>query len=723
MPSGKGPLRIAIEDFMETSPVGRWILDHYNLLITRHATAVELSKKAAQVQGASLNLLAFAPRRISAILYTITGEDHWLDGLRKEAQNPLIDQVIGDWADFWRTNLGNAERAKQFEVLGAFFAEPVLGAISGLARQAGEDPDGYMRRVFGILTSIVLAPSIAATAAEVASLGQIETVMAALQSVTASLGLGSVGGIVTSAFMQSGTLPELQRSLKQRFRPTRFTVSEMRDLFALGEISIDQMITEARQDGWREDDIAKWIRLAFKKIGEGDVWALYKIGKIDKDESMRRLRAMGYDPDDIPLLFQINQREDLQDALTLGFRTVREGYREHVYSKAEFTAAMKQMGYTDADVALLIALEDVLAQKKQKALTVSQVKSGWEDNLLSDPEAAKYLRDQGFGEPEIALILAEWKQEIQPKFVKLNKGTITGAYVAGVITRNAAEAKLEAVGLAPDDARLELDLAEARNPEAFQAPQPAPHRQLTLSTVTALFQIGIISADQMQARLVEANYAPADAALLVQAAEAAPPPQVKVLTQSQVEQAYLAGVFDRTTALNHLTGLGFTSDDADTILATVEASNPAVFAPETLQSIRQPSVAVIVEAYRDGILEENEYYARMQEIGYTIQTAQLYAVIATKQERKKVKTLTPSQIGDAYEKGFIERGEALQRLEDQGYNEIDATLLLRLYKSGIEDTQAWASGLNGDITPETMIEQLLSQGFTMDEINAAVSSL
>jgi hypothetical protein len=722
MPSGKGPLRIATDDFIETNPLSKWVIERWKLVKDRSSKAANMIAKAREASPA-LSLVSTGFFYFARVVYVLTGDETALDGVRSVISGEGTRKLIQDYARLWKDMVGSYETQSEFQVLGALFAEPILSVFGGLQRLPSEDPDEYLRRIYGVVTAAVVAPGIFATVAEVSGAGQVESVAEMLRTVVDTLGLSQLTGRVGDLYVSAGIGNDIKRSLNNRYRPNRFSASEIRDLYALSELDQRELQRELREDGWREQDISKWIRLAFRNVGEGDVWQLWKRGELSEEEVVRRLRATGYDPKDIPLLFKINQRDDVADAITVGQRTIREGYREHVFSKAEFVAALKDMAYSDRDIALLVALEDAMALRRRKSLSIAQVKSAWTENVLSDPEAIAYLKKEEFQDAEIAVILEEWRAEVAPKFVKLNRGTITGAYVEGVLDRPAAVRKLTDVGLSPDDARLELDLAEARNPEAFGRAQPKPPRALTYSTLVSLLEVKLITLDQMRARLVEADYTPADAALLTENAHLMIGKQPRPLTQAMVESAYVAGVLDRTRAGKRMLELGFDTADAEIVLQTIERDNPAVFAPETLQSVRLPSVGVIVEAYRNGILDVVEYHAQMQELGYTLATADLYAVVATQQERKKVKTLTPTQTANAYGKNFIPREEAMRRLAEQGYNEIDADLLLRFEKAGIEETDVWGAALAGLVGWEEAMQQLLSMGFTLDQIQAAIKKM
>jgi hypothetical protein len=188
-----------------------------------------------------------------------------------------------------------------------------------------------------------------------------------------------------------------------------------------------------------------------------------------------------------------------------------------------------------------------------------------------------------------------------------------------------------------------------------------------------------------------------------------------------VEAAYAAGVIDRPGAVERLATLGFDEEATGIILQTVEQEHPEVFAPETLQSIRLPSVTALLDAVRGEILTTDEYYARMTELGYARPDADMYLSLATTSEKKRTKLLSASDIANAYEKHFIPFGEAIRRLVEQGYSDGDAQMYLRLRSNVIQETDPWKAFLAGRLTIEAAADQLFALGFTLDEIEAAIN--
>jgi hypothetical protein len=150
--------------------------------------------------------------------------------------------------------------------------------------------------------------------------------------------------------------------------------------------------------------------------------------------------------------------------------------------------------------------------------------------VIVDSEAEFWLQSNGFDNATIPLILNTWRAEIVPVFRKLNIGSITEAYVFGVLARPEAKAKLLSIGLEDGDADLELTLAEKRNPEAFGQGLPPPAKILTPGVLSELLVVGLITAQVMTDRLVAQHYT-LRMPPLTQAAQLALQPFVRRLPQ------------------------------------------------------------------------------------------------------------------------------------------------------------------------------------------------
>jgi hypothetical protein len=770
---------------------------------------------------------------VTGLLYALFGSDWMINDITARASGVANDDMSEAIAKKLREVFSNPVTNEIAESLGAVITEPVLTMFEKYAGKDDVDPKEFARAFHGFMIALNLTGGIGSTVIEAASAGAIKGAGKMLDQMYWSLGLGFLGWQTLAPLLSSGLQPGLERYYKKLYRPQRFAASDLRDLFALGQITLDQLKEEGRLAGWRDQDLDQWVKLAYRSLSQGDVFDALHKGFMSQDEATKRLRVLGFDPADLPLIFKLNPAPEVNDAHSFSVSTARNAYKQQLISKEQLTTILKGLKYTDLEINTLIALADLDIAQAVKSLTIGQLKEAWTENVVNDTEARHWMSEEGMSGAQQDILMATWKAELTPDFRKLNSGTITAAYVEGILTRSDASTHLQAIGYSSDDAILQLDLTEKRNPEAFGAAAPPPVRTLAPGTLSGLVGVGLITPDQMKTRLIQLGYTDADASLLSEAARiratpsarllpqastekayiagvitreqatqrlldigydqptaavildtdeqqnagvfAQPPaervltltpgvlsdlvivglmtpdtmqarlidlgyteedakllveragalatPLPRILTKDNITQAYLYGVFDRTTALARLISIDYTEADANTILDTFEAANPAVFHPELVQSIRMPSISALATAVYNGLITEDEFFARAQEIGYSPQDAALYLRPAVDGSQKPIKTLTAAQVLSVYDHGLFSKDTTITRLEALGYDEADATLLLRITKDLIVNTDAWDSLLAGSIDPMTVVAQLISQNYSDQDIINAFSSL
>lgn len=718
----KGWLRRAIEDWFENNAIAEWLRGWNERTQERNAEVQQIAETATR-KWTLLSPPAAISYVIMGLIYQLTGAEFARRSLENSVGGEDAADPSTEVAELLTQVFSRPEFREFSEITGAVITEPILSIFEQYAGDDQTDPKEFARAFHGFMGGLTGAAGIADTVIETLSGGQVEGAGRMLNSMYWSLGLGFLGWQTLAPLLEHGLQPGLERYYLRLYRPQRFGAGDLRDLYALGEISLDEFAEQGRTLGWRDQDLEKWMKLAFRTLPASDIFTLYQEGHITKEEATSRLRALGYDPGDLPLLFLLNPKDDAKEARAVTVSTTKAAYKERLISEDEFRANLAELNYSPREIELQLALLQQQVEQESKALTTAQIENAWEENILTDTEALHWLQLNGFGETEAGLLLSTWKAEAAPTFRKLNKGTITSAYVQGVLDRSQAKLKLEAVGFAPEDATLELDLAEARNPAAFSGPTGGLRRQLSPGTLARLLESRLIDAETMNAKLIEAGYSEADAELQTQLAMQNAAERARPLTQGVIQEAYVTGVINRQEAFSRLEALELTAEDAEIFLQTVELSHPAVFAPETVQSVRVPSVGALTEALWAGILDEQEFYARMAELGYGREGADIYKALAFTTDPVKTKTLTPAEIVDAYGEEFIGFGEAMQRLIEQGYTNQDALLKLRLRTNVIKDMEPWQNMLAGLIAPEAAFDQLFGMGFTPEEIETALSEL
>lgn len=828
----KGPLRRSLEDWADTLQMPNPIKDYMQRVNDRFMEIYAFVHPFRDQYPVNFFIYSI-PIGVFTCLYMLTGWRIAYDVVYFFAVGPSAAQVGDSLGSFLSLLFTGAANPEFVDHVGTKITDPLFKLFEDWGNDDTTDPKLFARRFHGFLATLSASGAIVEYLSEVTSGGIVKTIGNLETAMYWNFGLGFLGWQTMAPILSAGLQPGLTRYYNKLYRPMRFNASQMRDLYALGEVTQNQVAEELRSEGWRDQDINQWVSLAFRTLGEADIWQAWQEGKITQGEASARLRALGYDPSDIPLLFELNPIPPQNVLKDTSESTLRTAFRDGLISEGELRAGLAVLKYKPETINLLVSIDQLTVTASKKSLNVGQIKAAWTDNVIGDVEAAHYLSLEGFDSTQVTLLLDTWKAEITPVYRKVNAATILEAYVYHVYNRVQAHDRLVEVGYLDPDATLELDLTELRNPSAFGNPAPPPPRLLTPGTLGNLLAYGLISQAQMIAYLEQLHYSQEDAALLTQAAivratpqpkplpvgslenayrygvitrdiakellerqgysadsaetllttlEAqypqdfgAPPevrvkslpeatlvdltvsgvittdtlrtrledlnyadhdidliltrvaqlmaPPVRVLTESTVLSGYLVGIFSREETLSRLAAMNISAEDAEALVATFEGQHPEVFNPGSVQAVRQPTIAALVAAVQKGLITEDEYTARAQEIGYTPPDSALYLALATKNERKSVVQLSPAQVVSAYDHGFYPYGQAQSLLTTRGYSDGDATILLRIAKDLIINTDTWYAFLQGDLAFADALTALVNANYADTDIINAFNSL
>jgi hypothetical protein len=718
----KGAFRIAIEDFMSTNPATNWMRDWAGRLRDRKAAATPYVNTILANDGILTRSHALETQAIGGA-YMATGFEFLLDWLKTQADFINSANKSEALAKIIAAAVQNPTGQEIAEVVGSLMVDPFISYLEGYAGKIDQDPKEMMRGLVGVLEGFTVTVNLAGMAAELLSIGTVDAVKDLSDQMLHYSGVEQGTHQVISALMSVGVRPFLERYYKRLYRPTRFAASDLRDLYALGEITREQILEEGRREGWRDEDLDKWIRLAFRTLSQGDIFDALHQGFISEADAVTYLRGLGYDQTLIPLLFKLNPKKETNDAHNFSVSTARSAFKKSILSEGELRAILKGLKYTDQEIGVIIAVDRLDMQTQNKDLSVGQIKAAWQENVLSITEVRHWLGEIAIGKEEQDILIATWQEETQPVYRKLNAGTILNAYLEAVINKNQAFAKLKEIGFTEEDATLQLNLVEAQNPEAFGKPARTKEKLLTVGTLATFYVQGLLTEAQLRQRIETIGYPPEDVDLYVKSANLQLVTANRELTPSTIQAGYVTGVLSRSQAFDRLRELDYTEADANTILNITEEQNIDIFHPELVQVVRTPSVSALQTAVLYGIIDENEFTARMTELGYSLADAELYLSLIVTTPKKATKTLSASNIVNAYGAGIFTYNTAMRRLTELGYSIADSEVLLLLEKQTLTDTDEWNSMLAGQLNPVDTISGLFTKHYTEQDLETAFNNI
>jgi hypothetical protein len=594
--------------------------------------------------------------------------------------------------------------------------DPVIGLFESYAAKEVQDPHEFARAFHGYMMTLSWAGGMLEAVTRPVLGERTPDFKGMLTSMYWTMGLGFLGWQTLAPLLSSGLQPPLERYYSRLYRPARFTPAQTMDIFALGQKDSNWLRDELRDQGWRDQDLDLWLKLAYRTLSEGHLWTLYENGALGKSDMDKRLRALGYSPEDIPLLYKANEKEETKDSTRYLLSTLKESYLEGRLGEDELRGILASMNFAPREIDLQVANLQTQRAEGARALTTGQVKNLYDNRVLGRDETIHQLRMLDYGEQVAAQLVQAWDNAALPKAARINKSTILEGYTNGSLTRNEALELLRVeAGYPPDKAELLVKIEEA---SVALKVMPPTVKAVGLALLADFVSAGMITRADLEARSELARYSAADRTRIIDLMFLGAQVTVGVVevSESLLLDAYVYGVITREALLARLTARGYSADDAELIAATVEAANPDIFGGGPPQLLKQPSVGALQLALQRGLFDEAAFRDKMAAQGFSADAVEIFLFNAQYQAPPEPKLLTKADIMKLLKLSVINRAEAVRRLLQAGYTTVDVELLIRAEGLTIDDTEAaewFVAGLIDELTFSTIVTE---EGFTAEEI-------
>jgi len=223
---------------------------------------------------------------------------------------------------------------------------------------------------------------------------------------------------------------------------------------------------------------------------------------------------------------------------------------------------------------------------------------------------------------------------------------------------------------------------------AFRLQRSSDELQALIRTAERLYQDGRVSLTYLQQLWDQAGLLPEEQDLRIVRLQLESATE-KTLSKGEVLDAYRDGAIDEGEARARLCQMGYVDEDIDVLLR---------------RETRRLSPAQVVDAAIRGLLSREEATQRLLQFGYSESDAAVLLSLARRE-------LTPGQILDALHQGLIGLQEARRRLLAQGFREEDADLMLAFSQKRLSPADIQAALLRGFLTPEAAREYLIRSGY------------
>ena len=216
----------------------------------------------------------------------------------------------------------------------------------------------------------------------------------------------------------------------------------------------------------------------------------------------------------------------------------------------------------------------------------------------------------------------------------------------GWITEADVSNELIALGMPPDRV---IEMIQTKI-KPLQPERIANERNLTVTDIYKAVKMEVITRGQGLEMLQALGYDEAEASLKmavnVPEEQTISETKARELTKSDVRAGLKAGIITETEAYSRLLELRYKPIDADLLMAIYMAvAKP----PEQVRD-REASKADIVKAVKDGLIEPEDGYLMLQDIGFTPEASVFILVV-----RAEVSPFSPASYGEMYKQVEVYR--------------------------------------------------------------------
>jgi len=189
---------------------------------------------------------------------------------------------------------------------------------------------------------------------------------------------------------------------------------------------------------------------------------MLQAGSIGEAEAARLFAELGYEPDVVKGLVHAGTHGKVAKDKELAKGEIEELFYDHAIDEARAGEMLKALGYSAANVKLLLALVTLRREKALRQAAMAPIRSAFVAHHIDEHEAITRLDALGIGHEQRDFALHLWAVDRQSNHKALTVAQITKANEAGLLSDAAAEAELLDHGYKLQDARIILDLEKGR---------------------------------------------------------------------------------------------------------------------------------------------------------------------------------------------------------------------------------------------------------------------
>lgn len=375
-----------------------------------------------------------------------------------------------------------------------------------------------------------------------------------------NVGLPFFMGTILANVFETATGTPLRESIARQTRPARLEWPQVNRLLRMHEIDAATAADRLANAGFRDSDIDVLKGLERQLLTVSDVETLMAIGYYDIGTTNEYLAKLGLnDVDRAAQLSLFHHRAATEGEVS--FRTIaRSAFLDGFLSEDTYRNLLGSVETPAETIDLLVAGVNLERDAGRLHLSVSEIKTLYENQQIGTDEVRQRLGNLGMNDADIADLILVWNDGKKVARSGIGTAKILAYLLGGVIDKQTAYDRLVANGMNQKDAQFLVD-----HPSTHPITKITPIKP---STIVAAYKDDVLTIDDARAELKFLNVDDTEIELLLANATATvtkgkkPKKPTKTLSEANVLDALKLGLAEATWAERELETLGYSADDA-----------------------------------------------------------------------------------------------------------------------------------------------------------------
>jgi len=245
---------------------------------------------------------------------------------------------------------------------------------------------------------------------------------------------------------------------------------------------------------WRE----RLKEIAYAPLTRVDVRRMYGAGVLSRDEVKANYLDLGYNEENAERMAEFTVLYEEDETKELSRTAIIQGYKRGVLTQSEAIAGVQRAGYNAQNAAFFIALADWETERDQIDAETDLVQALYIDGAITKSEAVNQLTGLNLPTAQIETLITDWELDRRKKIRLPTEGELEDFYLTDIITAAEYESGLLARRYHTDSLDwflVRADMKRAEQAEKTEAAALAKEEQLRKSEITGSYRLGQAQLD------------------------------------------------------------------------------------------------------------------------------------------------------------------------------------------------------------------------------------